>query len=72
MCIVITYFPVDDAMNFEINLSSFYQVVFLHDRESQGKYLHILKGTWVQNCIPDFFIFVLMLWRKNVTQSFDI
>ena len=45
MCIVITYFPVDDAMNFEINLSSFYQVVFLHDRESQGKYLHILKGT---------------------------
>ena len=45
MCIVITYFPVDDAMNFEINLSSFYLVVFLHDRESQGKYLDILKGT---------------------------
>ena len=62
MCIVITYFPVDVV----------YQVAFLHDRESQGKYLHILKGTWAQNYIPDFFIFELMLWRKNFTQSFDI
>ena len=43
MCIVIICFPAEDAINFEINLSFSYQVVFLHDRKGQDKNINMLR-----------------------------
>ena len=40
-CIVITYFPVDEFINFEINLS--HQIAFLHDQKSRDKNLNIWR-----------------------------
>ena len=39
--IVITYFPVDEFINFEINLS--HQIAFLHDQKSRDKNLNIWR-----------------------------
>ena len=41
MCVVIICLPVDDVINFEINLS--YQAVFLHDQNSKDKNLNTLR-----------------------------
>ena len=40
MCVTVCA-PVDDVLNFEINLA-FYQAVLLHDQKNQDKNLNIL------------------------------
>ena len=55
MCIAIIYFPIDNLINFEINLIFSYQTVFLYDQKSQDQNLanltHILPV--LHFCTPE-------------------